>query len=148
MRIMSYEVIDRVLMNLYFKMIQEEPEGPILDIGMFLKRIGAVSRRVLDIEIPESTILHGVDVPGTPAFPLYEKIYDRIWPSFVPEETRYSLCFFLRPQDLYSEKEREVILSWCASHCDKTVTEEDVSAFGRTDTVQFVNRRYYVLLGE
>lgn len=148
MRIMSYEVIDRELMFLYFKMIQEEPEGPILDIGMFLKRIGAVSRRVLDIEIPKTTVLNGVDAPGTPSFPVYEKIYDRILPSFVPEETRYALCFFLRPQDLYSEKEREEILSWCASHCDKTVTEEDVSAFGRTGTARFVNGRYNVLLGE
>jgi len=63
----------------YFEVIRQlEPER-ILDIGMFLKRIGSVSRQVMeDCAISEQVILDGVDFWTEIDFPIWRTIYNHI----------------------------------------------------------------------
>jgi hypothetical protein len=50
----------------------------ILDIGMFLKRVGCISRHALDDEIDPNCILDGVDCMPDIQVPVYDVIYDHI----------------------------------------------------------------------
>lgn len=66
---MFYEVIEQI-----------EPDA-ILDVGMFLKRVGAVSRKVMSREIPENIKLYGIDFFPKITFPVWGMIYDQIEPA-------------------------------------------------------------------
>ncbi len=56
---------------------QLEP-GAILDIGMFFKRIGCISRTIMDYTIPKNTILDGIDLYEHLSFPVWNNIYNKI----------------------------------------------------------------------
>lgn len=61
---------------IYFETIEQLEPQKILDIGMFLKRIGSVSRKVMNREVPQAISLDGVDFfPGTD-FLAWKNIYD------------------------------------------------------------------------
>ena len=63
---------------IYFETIEQLEPGNILDVGMFLKRIGSVSRKVMSREIPAYIQLDGVDFFPETSFQIWEKIYDSI----------------------------------------------------------------------
>ena len=46
---------------IYFETIAQLEPKTILDVGMFLKRIGSVSRKAMDGGVPEDVRLDGVD---------------------------------------------------------------------------------------
>lgn len=56
---------------------QLEPER-ILDIGMFLKRVGNVSRSAMNLSIAENTRLDGIDFFPELSLPVWNYIYDEI----------------------------------------------------------------------
>ncbi len=58
-------------------MEQLEPQR-MLDIGMFYKAIGGVSRSILDREVPPECNITGVDFCDTKGLCVYKKIYDEI----------------------------------------------------------------------
>ncbi len=49
---------------MYFETIEQLAPQRVLDIGMFLKRIGSVSRKVMDREVPAEVCLDGIDFPN------------------------------------------------------------------------------------
>lgn len=65
--------------GVFFEVIEELEPHRVLDIGMFLKRIGCVSRQVMEIGSLEEVILDGIDVFPEVDFPIWKKIYNRIW---------------------------------------------------------------------
>lgn len=65
--------------SIYYNMINMVSPRTILDIGMFLKRIGAVSRRNLNAGIENKVILDGVDYMPDLKIPVMQKVYDNIF---------------------------------------------------------------------
>ena len=63
----------------FFEIIDKSEAGSILDVGMFLKRIGSVSRQVKEKEIPRDRILTGVDYFEEIQCPVWNNIYDKIY---------------------------------------------------------------------
>lgn len=63
---------------MFYEVIQQLESEKILDVGMFLKRVGAVSRKVMSREIPENKKLYGIDFFPEITFPVWDNIYNRI----------------------------------------------------------------------
>lgn len=85
-------ITDSDMMFYYFQMIQNSGPHTVLDVGMFLKRIGAVSRYAMSTEISEDIILCGIDLFPECQMPIYEEVYNEIIPRdrFFRENTRFS----------------------------------------------------------
>lgn len=64
---------------LYFEIIRQLKPESVIDIGMFLKRIGAVSRQAMDAEIGTDIELCGVEEMPECSVGVYSVIYDKIW---------------------------------------------------------------------
>lgn len=92
----------------YFELIKRLQPKTVLDFGMFLKRIGAVSRQAMDAEISEEIEMTAVDLFPETAFPIYTKVYDRIVPLYAWEpKERYDLtCFFSVNEELGNQKRK------------------------------------------
>ena len=52
----DYAVTDKNAISLYFQSLQGTGGMRVIDLGCFLKRIGALSRTVLDLSIPEEEL--------------------------------------------------------------------------------------------
>lgn len=66
----------------YFMLINDIEPEKVLDIGMLLKRVGALSRDIEGLEVDEHVQLDGIDISS--AFPdddvkIYSTIYDHIY---------------------------------------------------------------------
>ena len=71
-------VRDKNIMYIFCEVINQlEPES-ILDIGMFFKSIGGVSRQILGIEISDSIYITGVDTDKTNGLNVYSRVYNKI----------------------------------------------------------------------
>lgn len=64
---------------LYFEIIRQLKPESVLDAGMFLKRIGAVSRQAMNAEISAGVELCGIDVMPECGAGVYGVIYDKVW---------------------------------------------------------------------
>lgn len=62
----------------YFEMINSVTPQSVLDVGMFLKRIGAISRQAMSCEISQSVRLYGIDFFPEAKMMVYQNIYDEI----------------------------------------------------------------------
>ena len=84
---------------LYFETIEQLEPKHILDVGMFLKRIGSVSRKAMDREVLPDIRLDGIDFFPEKKFAVWESIYDSITDAMAFLESRrqekYDLAFFL-----------------------------------------------------
>ena len=85
-------ITDSDMMFFYFEMLQNNKPHTVLDVGMFLKRIGAVSRHAMSAEISEDTVLCGVDLFPEYEMPIYENVYNEIISKdrFFEEDIRFS----------------------------------------------------------
>ncbi len=62
----------------YFEVIKQLSPSSVLDVGMLLKRAGAVSRQVADSKLDSHVYLTGIDLLSEYRLPIYDRIYDRI----------------------------------------------------------------------
>ena len=77
----------------YFEIVKElEPEN-ILDAGMFLKRMGSVSRQMMNQGISEEIQLYGIDFFPEISLPAWNNVYDKIytWQDFLQAKKQYHL---------------------------------------------------------
>ena len=129
-------ITDRNDIYLYFEWIKQTKPVNILDFGIFLQRIGAVSRQVMNCEIPKDIVLEGVSM-NQDVSPVYTKIYDKITniKSIHTLDTKvYDLIYFF---DMYSEYNntmmisKEALWSWLLNHGKMIVAD--------TNDVDFIN---------
>lgn len=80
----------------YFEVIRQLRPSLVLDVGMFLKRCGAIARQVADSSIDPKIRLVGIDFFPDFQIPIYETIYDEIYPV----ETLSDVSFCSRTFDL------------------------------------------------
>lgn len=64
---------------IYFETITQLEPQKILDVGMFLKRVGSVARKAMDGEVPEEIKLDGVDLFPEVDFPVWKQVYSEIF---------------------------------------------------------------------
>lgn len=63
---------------IFFEIIDQMEPRSILDMGMFLKRIGSISRKVMNREVAKGIWLEGVDFFTETRFPVWENVYDEM----------------------------------------------------------------------
>lgn len=63
--------------NIYFRMIRKIDAKSVLDVGMFLKRIGSISRQLMGAAVPEDVKLTGIDYYTDINFPVWDLLYDK-----------------------------------------------------------------------
>ncbi len=105
----GYCITDKTDIFVYFEIIRQTGAKSVLDVGAFLKRIGAVSRCVGDIELPEELTLDAVDIIDAPKLPVYKTIYDDIYDA-LPSGKRYDLIMLMRGLEIPDRK----VLTGCA----------------------------------
>ena len=122
----SYHITSKEQMSFYFLTLNEIEPASVLDMGMFLKRIGAVSRSALDEKISEDILLDGVDFRGTPELPIYHPIYNHIFSSDQIDQQKYDVAVLLQPEDIFSRQEIRRLLRWCPKSVSLLLTDLDV----------------------
>lgn len=104
-----------------FEVVKQTSPRSILDLGMFLKRIGAISRQVKDAEIPETVRLDAyTDTPQS--LKVYEKVYNNIFleePSF-----KYDLVIWMHLNDVFSDDSQRTLLKWIQNHSRNVLMDE------------------------
>ena len=138
---------------LYFQMVRQIEPVSILDIGMLLKRCGAISRQVVDQGIPGETRLDGIDFKPELELPIYSTIYNHITsldsflkmdpaatvPSELPDQ--YDLALLLCPEPILSETELSKILLRCSRLCKYLVIPKSPCTAQYPDREEFHIRR-------
>lgn len=79
----------------YFEVIRQFSPARILDVGMMLKRMGAVSRQAMHCAIPQAVQLDGVDLYPQVELPIYQAIYDHIFSEMQLPDGGYDLSICL-----------------------------------------------------
>ena len=91
----DYELTDKDNTFFYFEIIKQTNAKRILDIGMFLKRIGALTRQVGELTIQPDIILDALDIPDAPDLPIYTTIYNNIYGDIKKIHHKYDLVISL-----------------------------------------------------
>ena len=100
----------------FYEIINDIKPEKVLDVGMFLKSVGSVSRKIMDKKIDENIWMKGVDFMPEVQFPVFQQIYDEIITiqSFLKQsdnKEKYDLGVFLknRKADIEGEKEKKIL---------------------------------------
>ncbi len=66
------------ILYIYCEVMEQLEPKRVLDIGMFYKSVGGVSRRILNKEVPESCFIEGICTDKAKTLGVYGTIYDKI----------------------------------------------------------------------
>lgn len=108
-------ITDADMIFFYLSMLDYLKPRRVLDIGMFLKRAGFISRQAMAQEISEEIVLYGIDVFLEYPLEIYETIYHSVTDRetffreietdiFVPEK-RFDAAVLLGMDGILSEEE-------------------------------------------
>lgn len=100
----------------FYEIINDIKPEKVLDVGMFLKGVGSVSRKIMDKKIDENIWMKGVDFMPEVQFPVFQQIYDEIITiqSFLKQSDNKEKCdlgVFLknREVDIEGKKEKKIL---------------------------------------
>ncbi len=110
----------------YFEIMNQIKPERVLDVGMFLKRIGAISRQVMDTEIEKNVYLCGVDFMEECKTGVYSTVYNEVigvseFVDFVnPQkentlgkcEAKYDIAYMLRVEDVLTREQELRVWKW------------------------------------
>lgn len=104
---------------IYFQMIDQLQPASILDAGLFLQRIGAVSRQAMSCEIPAHIYIEGIELFGQTPLPIYNRIYNRI--TILPEfdfftDRIYDLAMCLHVNEWLHPDDRRFFWEYLITH--------------------------------
>lgn len=109
--------------SFFYESIEQITPSSVLDYGMFLKRIGAISRQTLNRELPLSCRLDGIDYNSGLQIPVYNSIYNAIYDETLIDTITdvYDLIVFLQPieTDILSLSQK---WDWISKHCTYAIT--------------------------
>ena len=109
---------------MFYEAIEQLEPEKILDVGMFLKRTGAVSRKVMSRDIPEDRQLTGIDFFPELTFPVWNMIYDQIETAesyYKKQDTeKYDLAVVFGAEDFQKKVSMDKIITKTA-HVSKYV---------------------------
>ena len=104
MKLFSQVITDENDIYIYFELIRILQPASILDVGMALKRMGAISRQAMHCEIPRDALLDGIDWQPEIDFPVYHKVYSNIYTMDQFPEQKYDLAILLAAQGFVNVK--------------------------------------------
>lgn len=98
---------------IFFEIIKQIEPKSIIDLGMFLKRIGNISRQTANEEISGAVRMDAVDYLGDLQVPVYERVYNNIYneSAFLKSAATYELAVILRPERIVSREREECLWS-------------------------------------
>lgn len=124
----------------FFEIIDKVEAESILDVGMFLKRVGSVSRQIKDKEISMDKTLVGVDFFPEVICPIWNRIYDVVYtPSelFQKESPKkYNLATVIQLNDCMSEAEAVIMWKWLENHVSYVITDWDFDEISKVINVK------------
>jgi hypothetical protein len=135
----DYYITNKNDMFMYIEALRRfEPES-VLDIGMFLKRVGAISRSIGDWDISCTCLIDGVDFAPQVKAEVYSRVYDDIetWQDFrgncVSEveftggtdgnsakfiDRKYTLAFLMRYEKFIGGEDLNSLFKWMSKHVE------------------------------
>lgn len=124
----------------FFEIIDKAEAEHILDVGMFLKRIGSVSRQVKDKGIPADKTLTGVDFFPEVVCPVWNTIYDAIYKPneiFIPENHQsYELATVIQLEEYLAQTDIFPMWEWLSAHVSYVMTDWNPDALRKIITVR------------
>lgn len=137
---------------LYYEVMDQIKPESVLDIGMLLKRVGAISRQIKGREIERGIVLDGVDFRQEIHAGVYEMVYDHIYglDNWMTDR-QYELCFMFCAEGYISLKKQEDMALWLRKHTRYLVTDmsqvEAVFAKNAECRALYVeDSRYYIVI--
>lgn len=148
-------------MYLYFEVIDRIEPNSILDIGMFLKRIGAISRQVMDKSINETVLLDGIDFMPDINIPVYSEIYNHycslqkwldafcVQKKIVFDLEYYDLAVMIHVEEYFEDIQKDMVWAWLSAHvrhvltdCDSDARRKQLQSKGRFRDITIEEDRY------
>lgn len=117
---------------IYLTMIERLQPSSILDVGLFLQRIGAISRQTMSCEIPKHIYLEGIELFGQSPLPIYHQIYNQITiaPDFDFSDDRvYDLAICLRVNEWLHPDDRLFFWHYLITHAKAVLADTADSDF-------------------
>ena len=140
---------------IYFETIEQLEPQNILDVGMFLKRIGRVSRKAMDREVLPDIRLDGIDFFPERAFAVWEQIYDSIISvqSFLEckRQETYDLAVLLGTEGLHQKQGFDQVLIKAAKCARYLLSDQKLEQWNkilperRTKELNLEGQLYFLL---
>lgn len=141
----------------FYEIINDIKPEKVLDVGMFLKCVGSVSRKAMSTEIDEKIWLTGIDLMPVIQFPVLRSIYDEIYTiqEFICKEesiTKYDLGIYLKVENRKLLGKEMKIMDKILSKCcyffsnDRDLLKVYEKKVKDTITVNVENNEYYILI--
>ena len=148
----DWVITDRDEMMLYAGLITQLGAGSVLDAGLFMQRIGAVSREFEEFSFPEETMLYGIDLIGK-HLPIYDAIYQEI-SSLDAYQAKFGwltadLGIILDVSLLMDAKQYLDLWNFACMHAKYILTDDKnmTKKFGlRSSEVDMGKRIYYLIM--
>lgn len=113
----------------YFQVIRAYKPGSILDIGMFLKRTGCISRRTMCFEALENVQLDGIDLFPEYQLKVYLSIYNHIYTvdkiDLLPENKKYDMIIMMNIADFISKEQEDTLFQYAIKHGRYILTDSN-----------------------
>lgn len=122
----------------YLQIIKQTDSGSILDIGLFLKRIGAISRNIRGESIPDDAFLYGIDPCPEIEMAVFYTIYNGICHvSAISDmaDKHFDLAIMLRPEGIFTKEQIEKCYDFISSHSKKLL----INSSQKNDIGRFVS---------
>lgn len=140
----------------FYEIINDIKPQKVLDVGMFLKCVGSVSRKIMDKKIDESIWMEGVDFMPEIQFPVFQRIYNETisLPFFLQQshkQEKYDLGILLKNKESNPDNKKEIVEKM-TEMCHYILTNEcEISGYCKkeiedTIAVKVENGEYYIFI--
>lgn len=111
----------------YFQCIEQLEPASVIDFGMFLHRMGAVSREAMSQKIGEHVQLWGIKYGDYEIPAVYGTIYNKIveGKELCSQEELFELAVMMDLKPITSMDERQTARLWAKKHAKYLLTERD-----------------------
>ena len=106
------------IMYMYCNVLEQIEPEKVLDIGLFYRQIGGVSRTILNSEVPKKCFITGIDLENSKNYGVYNTIYDeiiRVEDIAGLSDAEYDLAVFLDKK--IKGLERKNLFDFVKSNC-------------------------------
>lgn len=136
----------------YYEVIKQIGPESIIDVGMFLMRVGNISRQSMSCEIDGTITLDGICFDKK-HLPIYGVVYneivpvDALWSDDI--SCRYELGLAISVADRISLDEYKRVIDWLSKHTSYAVVDYnlavDYDRYGRAEAIES-NGEQFVLI--
>ena len=121
------------IMYMYCNVLEQIEPEKVLDIGLFHRQIGGVSRTILNSEVPKKCFITGIDLENSKNYGVYNTIYDEIVKSEEIaglSDAEYDLAVFLDKK--IKGLERKNLFDFVKSNCKCIFAYEEDNLYLQT----------------